>query len=616
MISRLYILICQFIKTTRFWKENALILSGLRYSQSTLSLAVLFSILAAICSAVSVGCLASFLQGLTNPSEPPIRSRIEWVDIMLLGTQADVATRVYRISALLIATLCLQYLFFYLGKAKTKTAILRLTNHLRKRLFDQLQSVSISFYSSTKTGVLMNTIRAEVNQVSTALEVLATAFIQGTTVVAYLFAMFYISWQLSVVSLVIFGLLSVIISSLVRRVRELSFEVTKANKQFTATSLEFINGVRTVRASGTNDFERDRFYQTSDKVNEVTDKKQMLALLVDPFLQGASSGMVIIMTAIAFNQLVSNGQIKSTALIAFLFALNRMGPLVTQLNNCRTQFSSLQGSLQTVTEMLQRDDKPYIPDGQIEFTRLQQSIDLVSVDFSYNEEKKVLQNITLSIPKGKTTAFVGESGAGKSTLADLIVRFYLPTSGKLLIDGTDLRNIRIDSLRQRMAVVSQDTFVFHASARENIAYGLRNISDSDIFDAAAQANALDFIKALPYGFETQLGDRGVRLSGGQRQRIAIARALLRNPDILILDEATSALDSVTEMLIQESLEKLSRGRTVITIAHRLSTIAQADKVIVLEEGRVAEQGNYHELIEKRGRLWNYHQAQYCAEQSV
>ncbi|PMB10263.1 ABC transporter ATP-binding protein, partial [Fischerella thermalis CCMEE 5328] len=250
----------------------------------------------------------------------------------------------------------------------------------------------------------------------------------------------------------------------------------------------------------------------------------------------------------------------------------------------------------------------------IEFRELQRGIDVVSVDFGYDRENLVLHNITLSIEKGKMTALVGSTGAGKSTLADLIPRFHDPTEGKVLVDGVDVREFEIDSWRRKMAVVSQDTFIFNTSIRNNIAYGTPRATEAEIREAARLANALEFIEEMPEGFDTVLGDRGVRLSGGQRQRIAIARALLRNPQILILDEATSALDSVTERLIQESLEKLSAGRTVIAIAHRLSTIAKADKVVVLEHGRIVEQGKYQDLLEQRGKLWKYHQAQYESNQ--
>ncbi len=217
--------------------------------------------------------------------------------------------------------------------------------------------------------------------------------------------------------------------------------------------------------------------------------------------------------------------------------------------------------------------------------------------------------VLLTIPRAQTVALVGSSGAGKSTLADLIPRFYDPIQGTIRFDGTDLRDYDVTSVRQRMAIVSQDPFIFNATVRDNIAYGSEGADDRAILEAARLANAVDFIQKMPEGLDTQLGDRGVRLSGGQWQRIAIARALLRNPEILILDEATSALDSVSERLIQASLEQLAVGRTVVAIAHRLSTIANADKVVVMEKGRIVEQGTYQELLAQRGRLWNYHQMQ-------
>jgi len=270
---------------------------------------------------------------------------------------------------------------------------------------------------------------------------------------------------------------------------------------------------------------------------------------------------------------------------------------------------SMQGSLHAIEELLRRDNKPYLQNGYRQFTSLQRAIEFVSVDFGYGDESLVLQNITLTIPKGQTVALVGSSGAGKSTLADLIPRFYDPTQGDIQLDGVSLREFDITSVRQRIAMVSQDTFIFNTSVRHNIAYGI-DVEDAEVMAAAKLANAVEFIEALPKGLDTVLGDRGVRLSGGQRQRIAIARALLRNPEILILDEATSALDSVSERLIQASIEQLSVGRTVIAIAHRLSTIMRADKVVVLEQGQIIEQGTYQELLAQRGKLWNYHQMQH------
>lgn len=315
------------------------------------------------------------------------------------------------------------------------------------------------------------------------------------------------------------------------------------------------------------------------------------------------------MIILSFTIFVTNGALQVASLLTFFFVLFRLVPFIQDINGTRSFLSTLQGSADNVKKLLLTDHKSYFKNGKLQFRGLQRSVDLVSVDFGYDTDNLVLHNVTLTIEKGKTTALVGGSGAGKTTLADLIPRFYDVTEGNIYIDEIDVSKFEINSLRRKIAVVSQDTFIFNTSVWNNIAYGIPETSDAEVHEAARLANALEFILEMPEGFDTQLGDRGVRLSGGQRQRIAIARALLRNPEILILDEATSALDSVTERLIQESLEKISVGRTVIAIAHRLSTIIKADKVVVLEQGRIVEQGKYQELLQQRGKFWEYHQMQ-------
>jgi ATP-binding cassette subfamily B protein/subfamily B ATP-binding cassette protein MsbA len=425
------------------------------------------------------------------------------------------------------------------------------------------------------------------------------------TVCVYFVVMFLISWQLSIISVLIFLLIAVGLSTLNKRVRETSFGISQANSQFTATAVEFINGIRTIQAFGTQEFERQRFYKASNDQLNAAIKVAKAWTIVKPIAEGIATTVLISLILLSFTKLT----LPVASLLTFFFVLVRVIPNIQDINGTVAFLSTLQGSSENIKAILQTNDKPYLKNGKFKFQSLKRSIDLVSVDFGYTADNLVLHNITLTIERGKTTALVGASGAGKTTLADLIPRFYDPIQGQILIDGIDSQKLEINSLRQRMAIVSQDTFIFNTSVRENIAYGTPGASQAEIREAAKLANALEFIEQMPEGFETRLGDRGVRLSGGQRQRIAIARALLRDPDILILDEATSALDSVSERLIQESIEKLAVGRTVIAIAHRLSTIAKADKVVVLEQGRIVEQGSYQELLEMKGKLWKYHQMQ-------
>ena len=598
------------LKTTSLWRENYFILRELKQLRWLATLAILFSLVSALVAGLTVGLIGIFLQGLTNPEGLSIETGINWFDVWLLAAEAPASEKILRLAGLILVVTWLRSLFMYLGSLFSKFTTLNLVDRLRKRAFEQLQSLSLSYYAKVRPGDLMSVLRGDVNQIQQAFGVMSVFVSQGSMLLVFVGLMFALSWQLTLASVMIFSLLSVGISNVNSRVREASFAVPLANKQFSSASLEFINGIRTVHASATQDFERKRFRQSVEKVMHAALRVAKLSTVVQPIMQGVSSSALIIMIVVAFKFLVAEGQLQTAGLITFMLALSRTLPVVSQLNAAMTRFNSFQGSLGSVNDLLRTDDKPYLKDGVHQFSGLKRSIDFVSVDFGYNADEPVLHDVTLSINQGETTALVGASGAGKTTLADLIPRFYDPTQGQILVDGIDLREIEINTLRRKMAIVSQDTFIFNASARDNIAYGLEEVDEEAVREVARLANALQFIEELPEGFDTQLGNRGVRLSGGQRQRIAIARSLLRNPEILILDEATSALDSVTERLIQESLEKLTTGRTVIAIAHRLSTIVRANKVVVMEQGRIVEQGGYQELLEKRGKLWKYHQIQH------
>jgi ATP-binding cassette, subfamily B, bacterial MsbA len=368
--------------------------------------------------------------------------------------------------------------------------------------------------------------------------------------------------------------------------------------------------MRTVWAFTAQASERRRYYYASDEIVRTSTKVVKVWATIKPLAEVLATTILIVMILIAFNGTLTDGSFQVASLLTFLFILVRLVPMIQDVNGTVAMLNSLHGSGENIKELLRTDNKTYFQNGTIAFPGLKQAIEFIGVDFSYEADRPILKNIRLSIERGQMTALVGASGAGKSTLADLIPRFYDPTFGLVTIDGVDLRELEIDSFRRKVAVVSQDTFIFNTSVRNNIAYGTEAATEAEIHQAAQLANALDFIKEMPEGFATTLGDRGIRLSGGQRQRIAIARALLRDPEILILDEATSALDSVSERLIQASLEKLAVGRTTIAIAHRLSTIARADKVVVLDKGQIVEQGKYNELLNQQGYLWKYHQMQH------
>jgi len=593
-------------KSTGFGQENDIFLREFKHFSRIALLALIFSFLASSSDGIGIGLLLSFLQSLITPNAQETQTGIAWFDIWVLGINETATYRLYRLSVLIVLITWLRSGFLYLEGLYVGLTQVTLIDRLRKQLFEQLQRLSLSYFAQIRSGELINSLTTEINKLWIPFELLATLINKGISLCVYVVAIFLLSWQLAIVSVLAFSLLSVGLSTLRKQVRESSFETTKANGYFTSVAVEFLSGIFTVHAFNTQDFERRRFYQASSEIKRAIVKGISNGSLGVAFAEGIAITILIIIIFLGFAAF--NTPIP--ALLTFMFALLRLVPAVKEINRAVTGLSGCQGSLNNIKELLRTDDKPYFQNGKVQFSGLKGSIEFISVDFSYNGTLPALSDISLEMQKGQLTALVGSSGAGKTTLAALIPRFFDPQQGQILIDGIELRSFEIGSLRRQIAVVSQETFIFNTSVRENIAYGSEAADEAAIWQAAQFANALEFIKELPEGFDTQLGDRGVKLSGGQRQRIAIARALLRDPEILILDEATSALDSVSERLIQEALEKVSVNRTVIAIAHRLSTIAKADQVIVLEQGRIVEQGSYQELIQQRGKLWYYHQLQH------
>lgn len=599
------------LKSTGFWQNNYLILREFKYFPKIAVLGIMFALLSAVFEGFGLGFLLAFLQSLvSNPYDEPFQTGVHWFDIWILGVNTSKNSRLYRVSALILLATWLRVGFNYLTQVYIQIAQCKLTNRLRQRIFEQFQALGLEFFVKARSGELINSVTSEVNKLKQAFGLFAFIITKSFVLAVYAFIAFRLSWQLTLVAVLLFSLLAVGLSTLNKKVREASFGISKANGQFTSIVIEFISGIRTIQAFTTQNFERKRFYKASSEVESTYMKTALGSELVRPVAEGVSTTILVSMIIVAITIFVANGTLQVASLLTFLFTLFRLVPAIHEINGSRAKLSSFQGSINNIMEVLRTDNKPYLNDGTEQFLGLQKAIEFVSVDFGYDPKNLVLRDIILTIERGQMTALVGASGAGKSTLVDLIPRFYDPTNGKILINGVDLKKFEIDSIRRKMAIVSQDTFIFNASVRNNIAYGIEGADEASIREAAYLANALEFIQELPEKFDTPLGDRGVRLSGGQRQRLAIARALLRNPDILILDEATSALDSVSEQLIQEALEKLSTGRTVVAIAHRLSTIVRADKVVVLEQGRIVEQGGYKELLAQRGKLWKYHQIQH------
>jgi subfamily B ATP-binding cassette protein MsbA len=410
-----------------------------------------------------------------------------------------------------------------------------------------------------------------------------------------------ISWQLTLASTGLLLLVAGLNQYLIKRANKLGSLLSEKSMIYSNVLLEILTGIRLIKSVGNEQTEYQRIAKSIDERERADEKSQINFDAIGPINEVTGTlallGIVFLGRAFFWQQIES----LSTVLLIYLYVLFRLLPIVSLLNTQRSGFAHAAPGTKIAANFLRRDNKSFMTNGQNLYTKIEQGIRVEGVSFAYpGHDELVLRGVDLWVPKGKTLALVGSSGAGKSTLADLLPRFYDPSEGRITIDGKNLREFDIRSLRQSMGIVSQDTFLFNTSVRNNIAYGRENVTLDEVIEAAKRANAYEFIVELPQGFDTKIGDRGVLLSGGQRQRIAIARALLRDPDILILDEATSALDTVSERLVQQAIEELCRDRTTVVIAHRLSTIHKADQIAVMDKGQVVEIGTHHELIKQGG----------------
>lgn len=572
-------------------------------------LTITFSLGAAVFEGFSIGMLIPFLQTLSDDGNT-FRTGVQWVDTHLLGSEASTISRMYRICGLILLSTVLRSTLSYFAGVYAIISRSRIVQDLRQRIGSQLTSVALAFYATTRSGEIVNSVTNEVSRTAGALTALFGFVTQGSLMLMYVSLMIWISWELSLLALTAFLLLSLALKIVIGRVRSGGQAITSANASFTDRMAEFLAGVRTVMAYNMQDTEEKRLHEAAARSSDAVIQTNRQSKLIQPISQAVISSILILLVVYAVQHFVLTGAMSMAFLLTFLFALFRMMPNIHAINNQRGVWAENGAALSNVADLLRSSDKPYLDEGTRPAHPLKEAIVFDRVSFAYQPPNTILKDVNLRIEQGKTTALIGASGAGKSTLADLIPRFYDPIEGRILYDGTDLRDFDLHSLRDRIAIVSQSAHIFNDTVRANIAYGAQDVTENQICQAAQQANALSFIEDMEDGLDTILGEDGTRVSGGQRQRIAIARAILQDPDILILDEATSDLDSISEKLVQSSLEKLMQGRTVIAIAHRLSTIQNADWVVVLENGEIAEQGPYHVLLEQEGLLWEYHRVQY------
>ena len=485
-------------------------------------------------------------------------------------------------------------------------------HRIRCGILHQLLGVDQSYYDTHDSGKLLNTLATETWRVTSALTVLASVIINICMTLIFGILLLLISWKLTLITVCFLLLISQIIQRLTRQMKRVSVQATATNEVLTQRMIEMLGGLQLIRAFGRESYEQHRFDLASGALSKAFFKLDRISALVHPVSEVLTVSLLVgILLAVAMR-----APEQMALSMTFLVLLYRLQPRVKQLDADRVTLDSLSASVEEVRSLLDESDKPYLRGGSRVLTSIEKGITFEDVFFQYDSRKSAaLSQVNCSINMGETTAFVGPSGAGKSSLISLICRFYDPSSGRLLIDGVPLPELNLAWWRSQIAVVSQQVYLFNASVAENIAYGKLDATREEIVEAARKAHAVEFIEKLPNGFETILGDQGIRLSGGQRQRLALARAFIRDPEILILDEATNSLDLISEAVVQDALAQFGRNRTVLIVAHRISTIEHADKIVVLDSGRAIESGTVPQLLAAGGLFSRFYALQLRSQHS-
>lgn len=484
---------------------------------------------------------------------------------------------------------------------------------LRQDMFQRLIQLPTTYFDNQSSGAVMSRIAYDVTGVTSAATGVLTVLIKDSfAVIGLLTWMFYLNWQLSLIALVMVPGIALAVMSFSKRLRSTSRGVQEAMGEIMHVLEESIEAHKVVKIFGGQDYERKRFANASGMQRRQAMRQTVAAAALGPIVQTFAAIALAIIITVAIQQ--SNAGDKTTvgSFVSFITAmLMLLAPLkrLTDINAPLQRGLAAAESVFSMVDAVPEDDFGTTTLGRVEGNVVFRKIHLRYPDAA----RDALTDINLSLPKGKTVALVGTSGSGKTSLANLLPRFYHPTSGEILIDGHPIENLTLSSLRSNIALVSQDVVLFNDTVAANIAYGLDNVTEEKLLAATRAAHALEFIQGMPEGFATMIGENGVKLSGGQRQRLAIARALLKDAPILILDEATSALDTESERHVQAALDSLMRNRTTLVVAHRLSTIEHADHIVVLEAGKIIEEGNHAMLLACNGAYANFYQMQRATE---
>ncbi|MBI3288151.1 MAG: ABC transporter ATP-binding protein [Elusimicrobia bacterium] len=572
----------------------------------------LLALSSALCEGASVGLMIPFVRGVLSLNfgfarEPgPARRALE---LLLPGGEASDRTLFVLFLALIFASAALKHVLQYLSSVCLAREATRFTNSMRKRIFERYLEFGKLFFDRTNVGQLQTTLMGYTGTIGLRLLDLQSALTHMFIMATYLTLMLAISWRLTALVCLVFPVLYRASAVLIQGIRASSYSYTDSRADLDIGIFNALSCILLVKSYSTELVEKRRFGSLSDELSRLEFRVARLQAMIGPIQELILLAMVLLLAA-GMGWLVSReGTSRLPSYLIYFYVLKKGTTSFSFFNTVGAGLATVSGEARALAAVLDDRDKFRVPDGTRRFEGVRESIEFRGLEFGYPGASSTIQSLSFTIRKGRMTAIVGPSGSGKTTLINLLLRFYESPRGALLVDGVDLGEYSAASLRARIALVGQDPLLLNDTVRRNVAYGLEGASEASIAAALRQARLWDAVQGFPKGLETRIGDRGVQLSGGEKQRLSIARAILKDADILILDEATSSLDSETERLIQAAIEDLVKGKTSVVVAHRLSTIKNADWIVAIEKGRLVEEGTLPDLLARKGLFHRYWEQQ-------